>query len=275
MLGFDKGHLQDGVRLHPPPLGGAGRQAARGPGLREPGRPVPEARSSCEKRLPAVATIAIATAATAATTVTAAAAMAATPEAAAAATALRALLGLVDAQRAPVEVGAVHLLDGLLGLGLRAHRHEAEAARLARGPVGDDVDVRDLTDAREGLAHGVDGGRKRQIADVQTRSHVSLLSVAASSPPQKGVRANELACHPNQPRNRGSKARDGEIRHVHTLPSPSSAIRGPESRESVVAGETSVSNPRIAEGGGDARHWEAALRPGGERQEDRRIRGFF
>src|SRR6187399_2390100 len=69
----------------------------------------------------------------AATTATTAAA-----EAATAATRL-AFLGLVHAERAAVEIGAVHLRDGALRLFRRRHHDEAEAARAAGFAVEDEL----------------------------------------------------------------------------------------------------------------------------------------
>jgi hypothetical protein len=95
-----------------------------------------------------------------------------TPEAAS----LRAFLSFVDAERTPIERRSVHGFDRLLGLSRRAHRDEAEAARLPGSSVGDDMNVRDLAYARECFTHGFVRGGKRQISDVQTRSHRSLSS---------------------------------------------------------------------------------------------------
>ena len=198
---------------------------------------------------PAVASVAAATAATAATATAtaiaaAAAAMAAAaPEATATATAatLRTLFRLVHAERATVEVRAVHRLDGLLGLGRRPHRHEPEATRLTRRTIGHDVDVRDLADAREGLAYGLSGGRKRQVADIQTRSHVSLFSRLR---PRVRLRsARPSTWHPIDRRKSEARPRwrNPPRRHVAL---PSIASRGPEVERAVVAGETSVSKSK-------------------------------
>src|SRR5436190_443576 len=74
---------------------------------------------------------------------------AAAAAAAAAGTATRTLFGLVDSQRATVEVGAVHRCDGLLRVLRGAHRHEAEAARLPALAVGDEVHIGHLTELGE------------------------------------------------------------------------------------------------------------------------------
>jgi hypothetical protein len=125
----------------------------------------------------ATATATAATAAAATTTAEAAAAAAATTaaaaaEAATAATALRTFLSLVDAQRATVEVGAVHGRDGSLRLLLGSHGDETEAARATGLAIGHDVRVSDLAGAGESLAQDVRGGVKREIADVEAIAHL-------------------------------------------------------------------------------------------------------
>lgn len=89
-------------------------------------------------RLPA--TTAATTAATAAT------ATAATTTSAAAALAL---FGFVDLEGPSVEERAVHLTHGLLRTLGGAHGHEAEAARLTRLTIRDDVDIGDIAERRE------------------------------------------------------------------------------------------------------------------------------
>jgi hypothetical protein len=114
--------------------------------------------------LPTIATIsaaATATAATTAATATATAtATAATATSAAEAASLGPLFGLIDAQGPSVEGRTVHGFDCLLGLRRRPHGNEAKASRLARGSVRHDMYVRDFSNARKGLAHGLVGGRK-------------------------------------------------------------------------------------------------------------------
>jgi hypothetical protein len=128
-------------------------------------------------RLPAIASIA-ATAAAATTTAAATSIAAATATATATtkAPALGTLLRFVHPKRTPIERGSIHRLDRFLRLGWRAHRHETKTARLAGRPVRDDVDIRDLSDARKSFANGLIRGRKRQVTYIQTRSHVSLSS---------------------------------------------------------------------------------------------------
>jgi hypothetical protein len=114
----------------------------------------------------AAAAAAKAAAATAATTAAAAEAAATT------ATALGTFLSLVDAQRATVEVSAVHGRDGSLCLLLVSHGDETEAARATGLAIGHDVRVGDLASAGEGLAQDVRGGVKREIADVEAIAHL-------------------------------------------------------------------------------------------------------
>jgi hypothetical protein len=110
----------------------------------------------------ATATTAAATAATttaAAATTTAAAAgtttAAATATAAAATTTLRALFGLVDAKWTPVDHLAVDAFDRALGLLVRAHGHECEAAGLPSGAISHDVDISHFAVLCEGSADGL------------------------------------------------------------------------------------------------------------------------
>jgi hypothetical protein len=116
--------------------------------------------------LPAVPPIAAAISATTAATATAAAttaAAAATTTAAAtrataataAATALRTLFSFVHAQRATVDHLAVDAFDCALGLLVRAHRHECEAAGLPSGAISHDVDISHFAVLCEGSADGL------------------------------------------------------------------------------------------------------------------------
>src|SRR5262249_25659264 len=142
----------------------------------------------------AVATTAAATATTAAAAITAVAtvAAAATAEVTAAATPPpppepapapaqppppapppRLLLRLVDAERAPVEDAAVHLLDRALRLLGRRHGDEREAARAAGRAIGHEVDIVDLAELRKSRADGLRVGVERQIAHIQSVVHRS------------------------------------------------------------------------------------------------------
>jgi len=89
---------------------------------------------------------------------------------AAAATA-RAFFGFVDFERPAVEQRAVHVRDRLLRGVARAHRHEAEAARLPGLPIGYDVHVGDLTERRKSSANGVVRRVEGKVANIKTITH--------------------------------------------------------------------------------------------------------
>ena len=133
----------------------------------------------------AAATAAVATAATtttvsavaAAATTAVAAAAAAAVAAATAAAALLALLGLVNAERAPVEGAAVHTLDGLRGLLGGTHGHECKTARAARLTIRDEVDVADRSELLERSTDAISIGVERKITNIQTSVH-RLLDLA-------------------------------------------------------------------------------------------------
>ena len=104
----------------------------------------------------AAAATAAATATTAAATTAAAATRAtAATTAAAAATALGALFSFVHAQRATVDHLAVDAFDGALGLLVRAHRYEREAAGLPSGAISHDVHIRHFAVLSECSADGL------------------------------------------------------------------------------------------------------------------------
>jgi len=90
----------------------------------------------------ATTTAATATRATAATTTTTAAT-------------LRTLFCFVHAQGATVDHLAVDAFDGALGLLVRAHRHECEAAGLPSGAISHDMDISHFPVLREGSANGL------------------------------------------------------------------------------------------------------------------------
>jgi hypothetical protein len=98
-------------------------------------------------------TAATTAAAAAATTTTAATRATAATTTAATATALRTLFSFVHAQRATVDHLAVDAFDSALGLLIRAHRHECEAAGLPSGAISHDVDISHFTVLRECRAH--------------------------------------------------------------------------------------------------------------------------
>jgi hypothetical protein len=102
-----------------------------------------------------------------------AAAIAATAAAAAATTttAVLALFGFIHLERAAVDDGTVHGLDGFLrGLG-RSHRDEAKAPGSTGLPIHHEVHVRHLTVRRELRAQSIRVGVEREIADVKTLTH--------------------------------------------------------------------------------------------------------
>ena len=137
------------------------------------------------ERLPTITTTATAAATTAAATTTtattaatvAAAAAVVTAAAATAAAALLALLGLVNAERAPVEGAAVHTLDGLRGLLGGTHGHECKTARAARLTIRDEVDVADRSELLERSTDAISIGVERKITNIQTSVH-RLLDLA-------------------------------------------------------------------------------------------------
>jgi hypothetical protein len=205
---------------------------------RAPGTILLAARATGRRALPAIAPIAAAAAAataataasTAATATAAAVAAAATKATAATAAALGTLFSLVDAKGTSVEVRPIHGLDGLLGLSRRAHRHKPEPARLTRCPIGHDVNVGHLADSRERLTNSLTRRRKRQVADIQTRSHVSLSSSLTAS--KRASFKAPVQCLPsNRPQNQ-KPGRDGGIRRVHTLVCRRSRAAVPWNRES-------------------------------------------
>jgi hypothetical protein len=71
--------------------------------------------------------------------------------------ALRALFGFVDAEGAPVEHRAVHGCDGFGCLGVVAHGHECESARLPSLAVEDDMNVGHRAVLRKGFTDGFGG----------------------------------------------------------------------------------------------------------------------
>jgi len=120
----------------------------------------------------AAAATTAATAATTAAAIATATAAATSAAAAAAATATLTLLRFVHAKGSAVEHRAVHFGDRLLSLGVVAHGDESESARFAGLAIGGDVDVADFTKGREGCANGVRRRVERQIANVETITHV-------------------------------------------------------------------------------------------------------
>src|SRR5262249_48940389 len=121
-----------------------------------------------------------------------AAAAAATTTTAATATATatrRAVLRLVDAERAPVELGAVELADRV-GRGLAGgHLDEREAARAAGLAIGHHLDVDHLAAGGEGGAQVLLRGVIGEVAHIQSVLHRSSRRLGrrsrASGPPRQ------------------------------------------------------------------------------------------
>ncbi len=135
-------------------------------------RPVAAAVTAAAATAAATATtaaVAAATAAVAAAAATAAVAAAAATAAAAAAAFTRA--GLVDDQGAAADVAAVDGRDRLLRLVFARHFDEAEAARLARVAVGDDLGAGDVACFGEQVMEILVGGLIAQIADIEFGCH--------------------------------------------------------------------------------------------------------
>jgi hypothetical protein len=112
---------------------------------------VPPIAAAISATTAAAATAAATTAAAAATTTAAAAtrATAATTTTTAAAATLRTLFSFVHAEGATVDHLAVDAFDRALGLLVRAHRHECEAAGLPSGAISHDVDISHFAVLRE------------------------------------------------------------------------------------------------------------------------------
>jgi len=114
---------------------------------------VPPIAAAISATTTTAATAAATTAAAAATTTTAA--TRATAATTTAATALRTLFSFVHAQRATVDHLAVDAFDRALGLLVRAHRHECEAAGLPSGAISHDMDISHFAVLRERSADGL------------------------------------------------------------------------------------------------------------------------
>src|SRR5213083_1627274 len=91
--------------------------------------------------------------------------------------------GLVHADHAPVERGAVERGDGLLRLLGGRHLDEAEAPRASRLSVGHHGGRHHLAEACEGAAQALARGGKRETTDEQLHGHDLLLSFAGSITP--------------------------------------------------------------------------------------------
>ena len=142
---------------------------------------VPQAESGQPTEVYLVAIAASATTASAAATTVAATAAAASSAAAATATtaateaaagAFFTRTGFIDGEGAAHEVGAVHLLNCLIG----AFRHfdEGEAAAAARFAIGHDLGANDLTVSAERFEKVVRRGLEGKVADIKTLAHDPL-----------------------------------------------------------------------------------------------------
>jgi hypothetical protein len=151
---------------------------------------------------------AIAVAAAAAASGASPEATAAAPEAAAAAAAAwrtpaarRTLVGRVHAERAALEIVAVHPRDGVFGHLGRTHRDEAEAAGAAALAIEDDVGVHDLPRLSERLTQDLFRHVEGKVADIKARAHRHSLSrghdVAESTNHRLGVSSSSRrGCRP-------------------------------------------------------------------------------
>jgi hypothetical protein len=129
------------------------------------------ARSAAAPTAP-VSSATTVTAAAAATVTTAAPAIAASAAAKAARPPLL-LSGVVDVDRATVEVAAVQSRLSRFSFLGRRHLNERETLRPSGLPIGDDIHCRYLTVLSERLLEGLFGGTVREIADIQScRAHV-------------------------------------------------------------------------------------------------------
>ncbi len=115
---------------------------------------VPPIAAAISATTTTTATTAATTAAAAATTTTTTRATA-TATTTTAATTLRTLFSFVHAQRATVDHLAVDAFDCALGLLVRAHCHECEAAGLPSGAISHDVDISHFAVLRERSADGL------------------------------------------------------------------------------------------------------------------------
>lgn len=124
--------------------------------------------TTAKRRLPALgaATAAATTATAAAATATTAATTTTTTAAAAIATALTGTSD-VDVERAAIENGAVHAVDGALSLVARPVFNEAEASRLAAVTIGDDARGNDVSVRRKRVQKVLVAGGIGKIAYVE------------------------------------------------------------------------------------------------------------
>ncbi len=78
---------------------------------------------------------------------------------------------LAHTQRAAGKILAIELLDGGLGLGIGAHRDEAETAGTVRVPIHNDLDGRNRAALLKDFLQFGFGGLIREVGDVETIAH--------------------------------------------------------------------------------------------------------
>jgi len=83
----------------------------------------------------------------------------------------------IDRQGATAHVTAVEFRDRLVGIFLRRHLDEAEAARTAAEPVHDNLAAHDLAGLLEQLKQLVFGRVEREVPDEQFCRHCDVLSI--------------------------------------------------------------------------------------------------
>src|SRR5262249_18913529 len=98
-------------------------------------------------------------------------------------------LGLVDGQRAALELGAAQRRDGLVAP--VTHLDEPEAARTAGVAVGDDLGAADRAVLAEQLDEVVGGGREGEVADVVVLAHGHPLRAQRPAVAENGRAAPE------------------------------------------------------------------------------------
>jgi hypothetical protein len=102
---------------------------------------------------------------------------AAAPATSAAKAALLARPRFVDAKRASLDLLAVELSDGVLCVGFRGHGHKSKSAGFAGEFILHQQHFGHSTGLREHVLQLQLRGRERQVAYVQSISHISLLTV--------------------------------------------------------------------------------------------------
>jgi hypothetical protein len=80
----------------------------------------------------------------------------------------------IDTKRATLDLLAIELGDGILRIGLGGHGHEGESAGLAREFILHEEHFRDSAGLRKHILQLELRRRERQVAYVQSISHISL-----------------------------------------------------------------------------------------------------